>query len=89
MEEDEGGEGYDDEGFEEYSDEFDGDGDEDAVPSASASAVMTAPASRASARAAESRVVSPALKMRQTDQVAVAPDDKVVQRRLFQSPSSM
>lgn len=84
--------GYDDEGFEEYSDEFEGEGDE--VPPATAPVVaVRSPTARrggggggrdggggaimaGSRLSSGPRVVSPALKMRQADDVQT-PDDKV------------
>lgn len=77
---------YGDESFEEYSDEFEGEGDEG--PS-SAGAVELSATHRVSSRGTGagtgggaglrtpgSRVMSPALKMRQANEVQ-APDDKV------------
>lgn len=79
--------GYEEEGFEEYSDEFDGEGDQ--VPSAGLAVVVgessANPRARPNAvgangagfRPSGSPVVSPALKLRPTDDVQ-APDDKVI-----------
>lgn len=85
--------GYDDEGFEEYSDEFEGEGDEGS-PAAPPPVAVRSPIARGGKAGGDrdggagaimvgprpstgSRVVSPALKMRQTDDLET-PDDKVL-----------
>ena len=86
--------GYDDEGFEEYSDEFEGEGDEGPPETPPVVAVRSSTARggregvgegrdgvvgtiiAGSKSSSGSRVVSPALKMRQADDVQT-PDDRV------------
>ena len=74
------GDGYDDEGFEDYSDEFENEEDDrDEQPSVVRhSRAMTHGKSILAdcARPSKSPVVSPALKMRQTEHLQ-APDNKV------------
>lgn len=82
MEAEENGGNYDDEDFEEYSDEFDGDDLDSPPPSAKSAATATASAAitrPVSARGAGGAVVSSALKMRKTGDVQAA-DDKVARQ---------
>lgn len=84
--------GYDDEGFEEYSDEFDGDDDEgpSSTPPRAVAASSTVRGGEVSRnggggggfgsagglRPTSSRVVSPSLKVRESEDIQT-PDDKV------------
>lgn len=70
--------GYDDECFEEYSDEFDGEGEDERPPPPVAKATAAAVTRPGSARGkGAGAVVSPPLKMRRPGDNIQAPDDKV------------
>lgn len=78
--EDNGG-GYDDEDFEDYSDEFEGEEEGPPPPVSAAAAAAASPvahpgSSRGGGGGVAGAVVSPSLKMRQSGDVN-APDDKV------------
>ncbi|CAM9720835.1 unnamed protein product, partial [Ectocarpus fasciculatus] len=82
IEDEDCGGGYDDECFEEYSDEFDGEGEDEgppppAVKATAAAVTVTRPASARGEGGGA--VVSPALKMRRPGDNIQAPDDKVLE----------
>ncbi|CAB1117592.1 unnamed protein product [Ectocarpus sp. CCAP 1310/34] len=80
VEDEDCGGGYDDECFEEYSDEFDGDGEDEDPPPPVGKVTAAAVTRPGSARGEGGRaVVSPALKMRRPGDDIQAPDDKVLE----------
>ncbi|CAM9816841.1 unnamed protein product [Ectocarpus sp. 6 AP-2014] len=80
VEDEDCGGGYDDECFEEYSDEFDGEGEDEGPPPPVGKATAASVTRPGSARGeGGGAVVSPALKMRRPGDNIQAPDDKVLE----------
>ncbi|CAM9665679.1 unnamed protein product [Ectocarpus sp. 4 AP-2014] len=80
IEDEDCGGGYDDECFEEYSDEFDGEGEDEGSPPPVGKVIAAAVTRPGSARGeGGGAVVSPALKMRRPGDNIQAPDDKVLE----------